>query len=119
MPLSDERQQEIKTTLKRCSEATIAAALRYSTTLSDDDLDAIIRGVLQRDLPEERVAGLAMATDASRISEDIGMDSFGMIDVVMTAEEVLGISIENNEMRGLSTLGDLKQFLKAKTQALS
>ena len=73
--------------------------------------------MLERDLPEERVAGLATATDASRISEDIGMDSFGMIDVVMTAEEVLGISIENNEMRGLSTLGDLKQFLKAKTQA--
>lgn len=116
MPLSDARQQEIRTTLKRCSDETIAAALRYPGTLSDEDLDTIIRGVFQRDLPEDKAAGLATATDASRITQDIGMDSFGMIDVVMTAEEVLGISIENNDMRGLTTLGDLKQFLKAKTQ---
>lgn len=114
MPLTDERRQVILDTLKHCSADTLAAAFRYPDTHSDDDLHTLILGVLHRGLPENRQADLSTATDDSRITEDIGMDSFGMIDVVMTAEEVLGISIDNNELRGIATLGELKQFLKGK-----
>jgi len=60
---------------------------------------------------------LAAATDESRIMEDLGMDSFGMISVVMTAEEVLGVSIANEELKDVITLGALKQFLQAKVSA--
>ena len=49
-----------------------------------------------------------------KLMEDIGMDSFGMIEVVMTAEEVLGLTIATEEMNGIATLGDLKKFLRAK-----
>ncbi len=114
MPVSNERREEISKALKRCSGETVDAAFRMEERVDDADLDVLIRGVLARDLQEERLPALPKATDDARLVEDIGMDSFGMIEVVMTAEEVLGIAISNEEMKGIATLGDLKAFLRAK-----
>ena len=88
MPVSEERQQQITKSLKRCSEATLAAALRFEESRDLDELPAIVLGVLERDAANPKPEGIAAATDESRLIEDIGMDSFGMIEVVMTAEEV-------------------------------
>ena len=114
MPIDAARTEEISKALKRCSDETLAAALRLQAGVDDNDLDVIIRGVLARDLQEERLPDLPKASDDSRLIEDVGMDSFGMIEVVMTAEEVLGIAISNEEMKGIKTLGELKSFLRAK-----
>ncbi|MFO1484105.1 MAG: phosphopantetheine-binding protein [Verrucomicrobiaceae bacterium] len=117
MPVSEERQEQITKSLKRCSEATVAAALRFEETRNLDELPAIILGVLERDAANPKPEGIAAATDDSRLIEDIGMDSFGMIEVVMTAEEVLGITVATQEMNGIRTLGDLKAFLRSKLAA--
>ena len=66
----------------------------------------------ERTIPKPE--GVHAATDDSRLIEDVGMDSFGMIEVVMTAEEVLGITVATEEMGGIRTLGELKAFLRAK-----
>ncbi len=110
------READITKALKRCSEECVAAALRFQSSRDPADLMLIIHGVLERDLPETRKAGLATATDSTRLIEDLGMDSFGMMEVVMTAEEVLGISVANQELREVTTLGTLKAFLLAKVQ---
>jgi len=117
MPTPEERQQEITKSLKRCSDATLEAALRFEDTRDLDELPAIILGVLERDAANPKPEGVAAATDESRLIEDIGMDSFGMIEVVMTAEEVLGITVATQEMNNIRTLGDLKQFLRSKLAA--
>ncbi len=114
MPVSEERKQEITKSLKRCSEETVAAALRFEETKNLDELPAIILGVLARDAANPRPDGIASVTDDMKLIEDIGMDSFGMIEVVMTAEEVLGLTIATEEMNGIATLGDLKKFLRNK-----
>lgn len=117
MPVSEDRQQQIAKSLKHCSEATVAAALRFDETRDLDELPAIILGVLDRDAANPKPEGITAATDDSRLIEDIGMDSFGMIEVVMTAEEVLGITVATQEMNGIRTLGDLKTFLRSKLAA--
>lgn len=114
MPISEDRTQEITKSLKRCSDASVAAALRFEATHNLDELPAIILGVLERDAATPPATGVAAAADNARLMEDIGMDSFGMIEVVMTAEEVLGITVATEEMSSIRTLGDLKQFLRAK-----
>lgn len=119
MAISDARKDDIIKALKRCSDETLAAALRLQDKPDEGDLDIVIRGVLARDLPDERTAALPDAGDDARLIEDIGMDSFGMIEVVMTAEEVLGITISNEEMKRIATLGELKDFLRAKLAAKS
>ncbi len=111
---SESREQIITDALKHCSAEAVAAAMRYQTSHSDDDLTNLILGVFERDLPDHCVGALTAATDDSRIMEDLGMDSFGMISVVMTAEEVLGVSIANEELKEVSTLGALKRFLQMK-----
>lgn len=114
MSVSEDRKQEITKSLKRCSEATVAAALRFEETKNLDELDAIILGVLERDAASPRPDGVASVTDDMKLIDDIGMDSFGMIEVVMTAEEVLGLTIATEELSGIITLGDLKKFLRSK-----
>ena len=93
------------------------AALRFEETRNLDELPAIILGVLERDAANPKPEGVAAATDEARLIEDIGMDSFGMIEVVMTAEEVLGITVANQEMNDIRTLGQLKVFLRTKLAA--
>ena len=117
MPVSDDRKQEITKSLKRCSEETVAAALRFEESKKLDELDAIILGVLARDAANPRPDGVASVTDDMKLIDDIGMDSFGMIEVVMTAEEVLGLTIATEELSGIITLGDLKKFLRSKSGA--
>lgn len=114
MPVSEERTQDITKALKRCSEATVAAALRFAETRDLNELPTIILGVMERDAANPNPAGISAATDESRLIEDIGMDSFGMIEVVMTAEEVLGITVATEELNGIRTLGELKAFLRTK-----
>ena len=117
MTSTDPREQDIIRSLKRCSEECIAAALRFQSSRDAGDLDVIIRGVLERDLPDTHTAALATATDTTRLIEDLGMDSFGMMEVVMTAEEVFAISVANQELREVTTLGTLKSFLLAKVKS--
>jgi acyl carrier protein len=117
MPVTEERKQEIVKSLKRCSDETVEAALRFEATRNLDELPAIILGVLERDAATPKPGGVAAATEESRLMEDIGMDSFGMIEVVMTAEEVLGITVANQEMNDIRTLGQLKVFLRNKLSA--
>lgn len=116
MTTDSDREQDILKALKRCNEECVAAAQRFQLSRHPADLMLIVQGVLERDLPENHKADLATATDATRLVEDLGMDSFGMMEVVMTAEEVLGISVGNNELRQVTTLGELKTFLLAKVQ---
>ncbi len=117
MPISEERHQELVKSLKRCSDETVAAALRFEESHNLGELPTIILGVLERDAANPGPEGIAAATDESRLIEDIGMDSFGMFEVVMTAEEVLGLNVENDEMNDIRTLGQLKAFLHIKLTA--
>ncbi len=117
MTPTDTRNQDIVRSLKRCNEACVEAALRFQTSHDSGDLALIIEGVLARDLPDTHITALATATDDTRLVEDLGMDSFGMMEVVMTAEEVFAISVANQELRDVNTLGKLKAFLLTKVRS--
>lgn len=117
MPISETRIEEIKKSLKRCDEETVAAALRFEETRDLAELDTIILGVLARDAANPPPEGVASLDDEAKLMEAVGMDSFGMMEVVMTAEEVLGVTVATEEMNGIRTLGDLKQFLRSKLTA--
>ncbi len=115
--MTTSREEEIKSTLKRCSDDTVSAAIRFQTSHSPEDLATVIHGVLKRDLPETHTEALATATDDSRLVEDLGMDSFGMIELVMAAEEIFAITIPNQELRDVTTLGSLKSYVLEKVKS--
>ncbi len=114
MNVPDSRREEIAGALKRCSEETIRAAIRFEETRNPSEVPAIVFGILERELPKESAGKLASAPGGTRLVEEIGMDSLSLMEAVMSVEEVLGITIDNNELRKIATLDDLNGFIREK-----
>jgi acyl carrier protein len=100
--------------LRRCSPETIAAARRYRETGDVTAIPAIVFGIIDRYQPATAPVQLAEADDTTRLTEDLGLDSLTLLEIVMSIEEVLQIRIANEELRGIRTLAQLNKFLAAK-----
>ena len=79
----------------------------------------MVLGVVERFVERELRPKLVHAHDALRLREDLGLDSLTMMEVVMIAEEVLQITVSNEELTHLRTLGDVQSFILAKTVSAS
>src|SRR5688572_27088790 len=89
--ISSADEAQLRDTLKRCSPATVEAALRYRQTKDAALLSTIVLGIIERFLDASSVARLREADDDIRMVEDLGLDSLTLIEVIMKIEEVLGI----------------------------
>lgn len=75
-------------------------------------------GVLARYLDPEQRPKLQGDCDGLRLTDDLGVDSLTMVEVVMLVEEALVIKIENEDLRDQRTLGDVKAYVDAKVRGL-
>lgn len=108
----------LKETLKRCSPETIAAALAYRQSGDTSLLPTIVLGIIERFLEPEVVDKLKEGDDSVKFMEDLGMDSLTMFEAIMMVEESIGVSIKNEELWDLRTVGDLKSFISAKVSGV-
>ena len=106
--------EELRAALKRCPPATYYAACKFRQTGDATQLPAIITGVIERYVDREVRTKLAHEPETLRLREDLGLDSLTMMEVVMLAEEVLQISISNEELTQLQTIADVQRFFAAK-----
>lgn len=106
----------LRSSLRRCSPATVEAALAFRATGDAQFIPAVIMGIFERFVPPEQRARLAGDSDGLRVIEDLGLDSLTMMEVVMLVEEVTRTKIENEELRGLVTLGDIKTFVDCRVR---
>lgn len=53
-------------------------------------------------------------TEESRLIEDIGMNSIGLLYMAMAVEEKFGISFKNTDFASLLTVGDVLKKIEAK-----
>jgi acyl carrier protein len=113
------REAQLRESLKRCSDATVTAACEFWKTGRSAYLPIVIVGVIERYVEKDLRPKLAFPRRDIRLVEDLAIDSLTMMEIVMLAEEVLPISINNDELRELRTLGDLERFVEAKTQGFS
>lgn len=104
----------VRDALKRCSPSTREAACEFRKTGSADHLPAIIHGLLEHYVERSARAKLSRADDGLRLVEDLAIDSLTMLEIVFLAEDVLQISIDNEEMRPFRTVGDVKKFIASK-----
>ena len=105
----------LRDTLKRCSPATYYAACKFKKFGDPADLNIVVLGIMERFTDRDVRAKLADAADALRLREDLGLDSLTMMEIVMIAEETLGITVSNEELTKLRTVGDVQAFIRAKT----
>ena len=111
--------QQIKTALKRCSPETVDAAIRFRTTGDLSALPTVVYGIIERHLAPEKETSLAAADDNTKLIEDLGIDSLTLLEIVLTIEEAVGISVENEELREIRTLGEVKSFIERKISGAS
>ncbi len=104
----------LREALKRCSPATFDAACQFRRTGQARYLTTVIVGVIERYVEREFRAKLQEPDDRLQLVEDLGIDSLTMMEIVLLAEDVLQISVSNEELTQLRTLGDVRQFIAAK-----
>jgi 3-hydroxyacyl-[acyl-carrier-protein] dehydratase len=104
--------------LKRCSPGTYEAACRFRATGGCEHLPVVVRGILERFVAPGLRAKLRLTGKDLRLVEDLGVDSLTMIEVVSLAEEVFQVSIENDDLGRLHTLGDITGFVECRVRRL-
>lgn len=62
----------------------------------------------------DEVAGVPVGevTPEKSFTEDLDVDSLSMVEVVVAAEEKFGVSIPDDDVRGLKTVGDAVSFIE-------
>lgn len=115
---SAEDETALREALKRCSPSAVEAALQFRKTRDPAHVPAVVIGVIERFVEPSLRPKLHTADDDLRMVEDLGIDSLTMMEIVILAEEVLQMQINNEELRHLRTVGDVKVFIDCKVRGL-
>jgi acyl carrier protein len=114
--MTDEQVAELKQQFKRCNEQTIDAIVKFRQTGDTALLPQIVRGVVQRYLPADKVDLLNNATEDTNLSE-LHIESLTMLEIVLDIQDAVDVVIEDAELREVKTLGDVRKFLELKLAA--
>lgn len=112
--ITAEEDDHLREILKRCPPSTYEAARRFRVTGDVRQVPAIVFGIIERFTESELRPKLREPHDGLMLGEDLGLDSLTMMEIVLLVEDVLTISIKNDELRHLRTLGDVRQFVEGK-----
>jgi acyl carrier protein len=113
-----EDETALRETLKRCSPSTFEAAVQFRKTGNAEHVPAVVIGVIERFVEPDLRIKLKDAGEDLRLIEDLGIDSLTMMEIVILVEEVLQMTINNDELRNLRTVGDVKTFIDCKIRGL-
>jgi 3-hydroxyacyl-[acyl-carrier-protein] dehydratase len=107
----------LRETLKYCAVSTYPAACLFRQTGRAEYLPAIVLGVIERYVEPERRPRLREPNDHIRLAEDLGLDSLTLMEIVIRLEEVLQISIRDDELRQFQTLGEIRRLIESTVAA--
>jgi acyl carrier protein len=111
-------EEDLRELLKRCSDNTLVSALKFRLNKDVDQIEPIVLGIIDRHLEPEQKDIFKKADDSLKLYDDLGLDSLTMLEIVMLVEQTLQVSIDNEELRDLRTIGDVKQYLNAKVRGV-
>jgi acyl carrier protein len=117
-PFAPEDEAALREALKRCSPSTFEAAVQFRKTGNPEHLPAVVIGVIERFVEPDLRVKLKDADDDLRLIDDLGVDSLTMMEIVVLVEDVLQMTINNDELRNLRTVGDVKMFIDCKFRGL-
>ena len=64
---------------------------------------------------EMRIPDSRTLADSDRLVEDLGMDELDLVEVVMKIEGMFNINIDDTDLKGVDTLGQLIDLVEGKT----
>jgi hypothetical protein len=78
------------------------------------DLDGVVMAMLRDHSPRRNFPAPGANHGGLRISEDLGLDSLAVTEMVFFAEDLFEIRITNQEIAEVRTVDDLRQFIRRK-----
>jgi 3-hydroxyacyl-[acyl-carrier-protein] dehydratase len=117
-PFGPEDETTLREALKRCSPSTFEAAVQYRKTGNPEHVPAVVIGIIERFVEPDLRTKLKDADDDLRLIEDLGIDSLTMMEIVILVEDVLQLTINNDDLRNLRAVGDVKIFIDCKIRGL-
>ncbi|WP_068770971.1 phosphopantetheine-binding protein [Termitidicoccus mucosus] len=121
-PLPTQTQENdeaaLRESLKRCSPVTVEAALAFRVTRDPAFVPAIVIGIVERFVEPDLRSKLKGGADDVRLIDDLGIDSLTMMEIVILVEEVLQVQINNDELRNLRSIGEVKVFIDCKLRGV-
>ncbi len=109
---------DLRELLKRCSPVTYDAACRLRATGDPGHLPVVVRGIVERFVAPSLRTRLRLPGDELRLVEDLGVDSLTLLEIVSLAEEVFGISVDNEDLVRLRTISDVVRFIEPRIRPL-
>lgn len=110
--------EQVNEAMRRCPEQAVQAAISFQTKRDPALVPPIVLGIIERFVEPEIRPKVASANDETSLFDELGIDSLIMVEIVMTIEQVLGVSAPDEELRGLRTIGDVKRYLDAKLRGV-
>jgi acyl carrier protein len=98
----------------RCSDATSEAVRIFRLTGNARYVPAIVRGILEQQVPAELLPKLYSGDSSLRLAEDLGVDSLALMEIALRAEDAAGFPFETAELARVATVGDFERALQAK-----
>jgi len=112
--IKQEEIEELKESLRRCPEGTFEAALQYRKTKNPELVPEIVLGIVERFIEPEMRLKLQEGDDSLRLIEDLGVDSLTMMEIIILVEETIGVNFDNQELREIRTIGEVKTYMDRK-----
>ena len=109
-PFPPSRADLIRQEMRRCSDVAVAAAIEFQESRDPALIQPIVIGVIARFIEPGMRPHLFTAGDDLKLGEDLGVDSLLMVEIVILLEDVFGITIANDDFRGVCTLADVRRL---------
>ena len=82
----------------------------------------MINPILQTELADcvrtvARIPSDVVIAPSSRLVEDLGIDSLDLVSIVLTAQELYGVAIDEDEVAELRTMADLVTYVDRRRNA--
>ncbi|MCF7688424.1 MAG: hypothetical protein K9M98_04695 [Cephaloticoccus sp.] len=88
---------------------------RFALTGDIQAADEVVLAIIKDHVPTKKAALIpTVLTDSSTLIGDLGIDSVSIADALFVLEDVFDVSISNQDLVRLRTVGDLKIFLRSR-----
>lgn len=112
MPESPESPKKTEDALRGFPPATIEACLAYRANGDPAALETAITGIVEHLLPKRPAQPVSSFPGSALLVEDLGLDSFTMVEMTFIFEDVFGAPLAQEELIKVRTLDDLRSLIQ-------